>query len=106
MMNQPTGKAYKMSILRSRISLSIIIGAVAALSVTACSSGSMPTTDKAPSSGAELTQISVASPGIISDGALLTGIDQGFFEEEGLDVSVSIIQQPPASLAAVQSGQV
>lgn len=93
-----------MPTLRSRASRSILIGTAAALTVTACSPA--PSTDEASPSSADLIPISVVSPGIIADGALLTGIDQGFFEEEGLDVSVSIVQQPPASLAAVQSGQV
>ncbi len=44
--------------------------------------------------------------GLTFDGALYGGIEQGFFKEEGLEIEVSVMANPPAGLAAAQSGQV
>lgn len=80
--------------------------ALLALSLGACTSGSAETGQQEDAVGAELTTLSVATIGIVSDGALLAGIDQGFFEEEGLEIETSIVANPSAALAAVQGGQV
>ncbi|MFK4731389.1 ABC transporter substrate-binding protein [Agromyces mediolanus] len=86
----------------SRFAAAVAAIPLAALALTACSSGA-----PAASEGAGgLTTLKVATIGLTSDGALLTGIEQGFFEEEGLELETSIVANPPAGLAAVQSGQV
>ncbi len=84
----------------------LAVVASAALALTGCSSGSSGGGDT--DSGAEggLTTLKVATIGLTSDGSLLTGIEQGFFEEEGLEIETSIVANPPAGLAAAQSGQV
>ncbi|WP_090150215.1 ABC transporter substrate-binding protein [Leucobacter sp. L43] len=53
-----------------------------------------------------VTTLKVATIGLTSDGSLLAGMEQGFFEEEGLQIETSIVANPPAGLAAVQGGQV
>lgn len=73
-----------------------------ALALAACSSGG----GDAPEKSGGLTTLKVATIGLTSDGSLLTGIEQGFFKEEGLQIETSIVANPPAGLAAVQSGQV
>ncbi len=91
---------------RRRIAASLALSAAAALALAACSSGGGAA--EAPSDGAsgETTTLKVATIGLTSDGSLLTGIEQGFFEEEGLEIETSIVANPPAGLAAVQGGQV
>lgn len=87
----------------SRIAAAVAAIPLAALAFTACSSGAPAATEGA---DGELTTLKVATIGLTSDGALLTGIEQGFFEEEGLALETSVVANPPAGLAAVQSGQV
>ena len=77
----------------------------AALALSACSSGSATNTAESEGNGG-VTTLKVATIGLTSDGSLLTGIEQGFFEEEGLEIETSIVANPPAGLAAVQGGQV
>ncbi|MEJ1090907.1 ABC transporter substrate-binding protein [Microbacterium istanbulense] len=86
---------------RTRLAAGIAAAAAAVLALTACSSG----TD-APAADGELTTLKVATIGLVSDGALLLGDEQGFFEEEGLRIETSVVANPPAGLAAAQSGQV
>lgn len=78
----------------------------AALMLSACSSGDTAADTSKSESGKELTTLKVATIGLTSDGSLITGIKQGFFEDEGLKIETSIVANPPAGLAAAQSGQV
>ena len=79
-----------------------LLAAAAVLALTACSSGATESTPDA--SGT--TTLKVATIGLVSDGALVLGQEQGFFEEEGLTIETSVVANPPAGLAAAQSGQV
>jgi NitT/TauT family transport system substrate-binding protein len=90
-------------LLRPRRVLAALAVATVAVSLAACSdSGSSSS-----SPGANgLTTLKVATIGLTSDGGLMTGIDKGFFADEGLKIETSIVANPPAGLAAVQSGQV
>ncbi|QYM75782.1 ABC transporter substrate-binding protein [Leucobacter luti] len=94
--------------LKARRTLAVLaVMPVVALALSACSAApSADSPDQGPSSTGELTTLNVATIGLTSDGSLLTGIEQGFFEEEGLEISTSIVANPPAGLAAVQGGQV
>lgn len=76
----------------------------AVLALAACSS--TPAASPSERGESELVTVKVATIGLTSDGALLTGIEQGFFEDEGLKIETSIVANPPAGLAAAQSGQV
>lgn len=90
-----------------RLLSALAVTAAAALTLAACSSGgSDAPADGGDTGSAELTTLKVATVGLVSDGALLTGIEQGFFEEEGLAIETSIVANPPAALAAAQGGQV
>lgn len=89
---------------RRRTALTLIATAAgAALALTGCSSD---TGSGAEGGDGDLVTLKVATIGLTSDGALITGIEQGFFEEEGLRIETSIVANPPAGLAAAQSGQV
>lgn len=88
----------------NRLIAALALIPAAALVLSACSSGSGGETSNGDGGG--LTTLSVATIGLTSDGSLLTGIEQGFFEDEGLEIKTSIVANPPAGLAAAQSGQV
>ncbi|UOR00496.1 ABC transporter substrate-binding protein [Leucobacter allii] len=76
----------------------------AALALAGCATGAA---DGGSAEGADgSTTLKVATIGLTSDGSLLTGIEQGFFAEEGLEIETSVVANPPAGLAAVQGGQV
>ncbi len=93
----------------TRLIAALALIPAAALALSACSSGGQPsetpgeTADT--SAPAELTTVTVGTVGLTSDGALIAGMEQGFFEEEGLKIETSIVQNPPAGLAAAQGGQ-
>lgn len=89
----------------SRFTATLALIPAAALVLSACAAGGdAGGADGA--SGGGLTTLKVATIGLTSDGSLLAGIEQGFFEDEGLTIETSIVANPPAGLAAVQGGQV
>lgn len=63
------------------------LAAVAALTLSACGGQSEPETSAA-AEGGELIQVNVAETAGIPSAYLSYGVEQGFFEEEGLDVTV------------------
>lgn len=73
----------------------------------ACSSsgGQTPTTAPATTETGSLTDFTVTVVGSTTDGALWSGIERGVFKEEGLNVKVSTVPNPAASLAAAQGNQ-
>lgn len=79
-----------------------------ALALAACSSGGGQTPTTAPTTGGtgQMTDLTVAVVGLTSDGALWSGVEQGFFKDEGLNVKISTVANPPAGLAAAQGNQV
>ncbi|MBL3699188.1 ABC transporter substrate-binding protein [Leucobacter luti] len=75
--------------------------AAAALALSACSGSSSP----APSEDTDgLTPITVGVMPIVDVAAIYVGVEQGFFEEEGLDVSLELAQGGAAIVPAVVSG--
>lgn len=92
-----------MNIARLARHASAAVVAAGVLALAACSSGPADTPS---GEGGELTTLKVATIGLISDGALMLGQEQGFFEEEGLALETSVVANPPAGLAAAQGGQV
>ncbi|WP_102159449.1 ABC transporter substrate-binding protein [Zhihengliuella halotolerans] len=53
----------------------------------------------------ETTKLTVGTVGIASDAAIALGVEQGFFADEGLEIETSVVANPPAGIAAAQSGQ-
>lgn len=93
----------------SRLARSAVLAAavLAGVALAGCSSSSSGTgTGTTPGGADGTTTLKVATIGLLSDGALQTGIAQGFFEDEGLVIETSVVANPPAGLAAAQSGQV
>lgn len=83
--------------------------AAGALLLTACTSGS-PSGDPDPTGDTgtgteELTSITVGSLAIAPSAAVQYGLDQGIFEEHGLDVEIQIADGGAAMLPAVSTGQ-
>ncbi len=75
--------------------------AAAALALVGCggSSGATKSSDG-------LTTLKVAYTPIYTIGALQLGIDHGFFKDEGLELQLQQVANPPAGIAAVAGGQV
>lgn len=80
--------------------------AIAALALAGCSSSAGTGDGSTPDGAGGTTTLKVATIGLLSDGALQTGITQGYFDDEGLKLETSVVANPPAGLAAAQSGQV
>jgi NitT/TauT family transport system substrate-binding protein len=85
--------------LKSKLLVALAAGS--ALALTACSGGSAPT---APSEDGELTPVTVAVIPIADTAALWLGVDQGFFEDEGLDVTIDTAGGGAAIVPGVVSG--
>lgn len=83
-----------------RRSIPIALAAAISLGLTACGGGQSST----PEAGGETT-LKVGTIGIGSDAAIRLANDKGYFKEHGLNVEVSVIANPPAGIAAAQSGQ-
>ncbi|NKX54254.1 ABC transporter substrate-binding protein [Arthrobacter sp. E918] len=49
--------------------------------------------------------LKVGTVGIGSDAAIRMAIDKGWFKEEGINVETTVVANPPAGVAAAQSGQ-
>lgn len=93
-----------MNVKRTARTASAALLAAAALALAACTSS--PADSGSGGADGELTTLKVATIGLVSDGALILGQEQGFFEEEGLELETSVVANPPAGLAAAQSSQV
>lgn len=88
----------------------LAIGALAAVaaSLAACSADGGTDTPQGGDTGAtggEQT-LSVGRLGIGVDAILSIGRDQGFYSEHNLTITDNVVANPPAALAAVQSGQI
>ncbi len=90
-----------------RLAAVVALGCAFALTLTGCSSGGgSATAEPETTAGGEPTTLSLALIGAVADGALHLGIAEGFFEEEGLEIEISNVANPPAGIAAAQGGQV
>jgi NitT/TauT family transport system substrate-binding protein len=83
-----------------RRSIPLALAAAISLGLTACGGGQSST----PAAGGDTT-LKVGTIGIGSDAAIRLASDKGYFKEQGLNVEVSVIANPPAGIAAAQSGQ-
>lgn len=52
----------------------------------------------------ELTHVTVAAVPIVSNGALSAGLDEGFFEKQGLDLEIQPVAGIAAAISSVQGG--
>lgn len=85
--------------MRTRTPL-LLTAVASALLLTACSS---PTASD-PSTGTELTKINLGLIPIVDVAPVYVGIEQGFFEEEGLEVEITNASGGAALLPAVVAG--
>lgn len=95
--------------MRTRRMTAVAAIAAAGLLLTACGGGSLSGETAAPEGEAtsgELIPVTVGLLPIAAAAAVQMGIDEGVFEEEGLDVTVQIGQGGAALLPAVSSGEI
>ncbi|WP_460773097.1 ABC transporter substrate-binding protein [Microbacterium sp. GXF7504] len=95
--------------MRTRRMTAIAAIAAGGLFLTACGGGSLSGETTAPEGEAgsgELIPVTVGLLPIAAAAAVQMGIDEGVFEEEGLDVTVQIGQGGAALLPAVSSGDI
>lgn len=85
-----------------RRTMAVFSASLAMLVLSAC--GGATAGSSASSEG--LQEITIAHDGTADGAAVGMGIEQGFFEKEGLKVEYTTVGSPPATVAAVQSGQV
>lgn len=77
----------------------VIVGLAGALALTACGDAGTETAE------ADSTSIRMATDGTATGSAVALGVEQGFFEDEGLEVELSASANPPAAVAALQSNE-
>lgn len=84
-------------------SLVLIVGAaVTGVALSACGGSSSSTS----SGEGGMQSVKVAYTPITAAGVLKVGEAQGFFKEEGIELSMQPVDNPPAGIAAVAGGQV
>lgn len=93
----------------NRTRWSVGMSAVAVLALAACSgSGTAEDPDTSATSGTpatdELTPVAIGLLPILDSAPLHVGLEQGFFEDEGIDLTIEPIQGGPAGVAAVTTG--
>ncbi|WP_043057593.1 ABC transporter substrate-binding protein [Enteractinococcus helveticum] len=81
--------------------------ALSALSLAACGNGAGPSTegDQAASTNGEMEKITLGVMPLVDLAPLHLGVDQGIFEEHGLEVELVTAQGGAAIIPAVTSGQ-
>lgn len=82
----------------------VALGAAALLLLSGCTDSSAPAEGGASNDGGDLTPVSVGVIPIADTAALWLGVEQGFFEEEGLDVTIETASGGAAIVPAVIAG--
>lgn len=85
-------------------SLKLALSSLAVLALAACSSGSPSGSDESAAGNAELEQITVGVIPIVDTAPIWLGDEKGFFEEEGLDLTIETATGGAAIVPGVQSG--
>lgn len=70
-----------------------------------CSSDTAVTAGSAAEGDASMQTLRVATSGIYTESALRLGMENGFFEDQGLHIEIEQVPNPAAIMAAVQGGQ-
>jgi ABC-type nitrate/sulfonate/bicarbonate transport system substrate-binding protein len=86
-----------------RRTIPLAVAAVLSMALAGCGGGSVPAA--APAADGTTT-LKVGTIGIGSDAGIRLAADKGYFKEQGLNVEISVIANPPAGIAAAQSGQI
>lgn len=98
--------------ITGRAARAFALGAVATLALAGCGGGSLsgnessssPSASDSAAAGSELEKVVVGVIGIAPSSAMQYGIDEGIFEEHGLDVELQTGQGGAAMLPAVSTG--
>ena len=78
------------------------LAVAASLVLAGCGSSSG---SEGPVAAGDPSTLKVGTVGIGSDAAIRMAINKGYFNEEGIDVETTVVANPPAGVAAAQSGQ-
>lgn len=89
--------------MKKKISL-LALAAVSALVLSGCTDSGAPAVDKTDSGASDLVPVTVGVIPIADTAALYLGDAQGFFEEEGLDLTIETATGGAAIVPAVVSG--
>lgn len=93
-----------------RISVTAAAGLAVALLAAACSSSSASTPSgkghASPAAHLETTHVVVGALPVVDDAALYLAIKDGYFKQEGLDVTVKPVTQSTSAIPEMKSGQV
>ncbi|MCI9889827.1 ABC transporter substrate-binding protein [Micrococcales bacterium 31B] len=84
-----------------KIRPALALAALLTLTLAGCGSSSAGTSQAADGT----TTLKVGQIGLTSDAALKVGIDKGYFKDEKLNIEITKVANPPAGIAAAQSGQ-
>jgi NitT/TauT family transport system substrate-binding protein len=84
-----------------------IVASVAAASLLAACSGAASSDESAGAGEGDgaLTPVTVGTTPIVNAGTLYLGIEQGFFEDEGLDVTPQVIQAAATAIPSMLNGE-
>lgn len=85
-----------------------VLAVAASLVLAGCGSGAGSETgsgSEGSTAAGDTPTLKVGTFGIGADAAIEMAIDKGWFEEEGLKVETIVVANPPAGIAAAQSGQ-
>ncbi|MGO2111067.1 MAG: ABC transporter substrate-binding protein [Pseudoclavibacter sp.] len=85
-----------------------VIGVTAALALalSACSAPAAETGEGSQEGSQSVQELKIGRLGIGSDAIFTLGEQQGIYEDHGISITDTIVSNPPAGLAAVQSGQI
>jgi NitT/TauT family transport system substrate-binding protein len=83
----------------------IALAAVGLLALSGCSGPGTPPASSPADAPAETTELTVGVIPIVDVAPIYLGVSQGFFEEEGLDVTLELAQGGAAIVPAVVSGE-
>lgn len=88
--------------MKTKTLAAVVTSLALGASLTACSSQDRAAAE--PNADGNIT-LNVGTIGIASDAAINTAIEKGYFADEGLEVKTTVVANPPAGIAAAQSGQ-
>ncbi|MQA07898.1 MAG: PhnD/SsuA/transferrin family substrate-binding protein [Pseudonocardiaceae bacterium] len=91
--------------MRPRKALAVLLAAVTIGALTACGPSQSDANEVEQGAGG-VQKVTVGALPISATAALQLGIEKGYFADEGLEITVQSIPNPPAAMAALQGGQV
>lgn len=92
------------SLVRQRSS-ALALASITVIALSACGSENGAATEDAAAADGELTAVTVGVIPVLSAAPIFLGVQEGFFEEEGLEVTTEIVQNAAAGIPALLNGE-